>query len=408
MLFVNSRRISPIPPRDAQIDQMTSFENWFGRFVLDTQLAHPVGEPIDPGTVELSGASEAVGLRHTAEQFEVDFLCKPSERSIADRRHRLEERQRLQVMSAMPSTWWRGRTRRGFHVSRSSTRFAVAPPLLVTIDRIRPSMNSVVGGWPRPYIARQHTVTAVVVQSSILVRAWPRPSVCEPTRHRRDASVPADIRPALDSSKELFKYTKLNSSARRWMGADQSISFLDFAQIARPPIARRLSGTIPSLRPRRELEPRGKLLARRPQAVSGTLRVDAFSNPPDVPAHEKVEYSSVSGSSAGVDCEITTPRRSLSEVRSRARNALCPRRSPRFGRARIRRRRDLERDLSPTVFTWPISSGEPSGARRAAEDFDVDALWVDRAAGPAPTADDERATAGRPKTLAISRAVSDT
>ena len=47
---------------------------------------------------KLPVAAEAVRLGDARQQLEVDLLRQPPERAVADRRRRLEERQRLQVV----------------------------------------------------------------------------------------------------------------------------------------------------------------------------------------------------------------------------------------------------------------------------------------------------------------------
>ena len=77
---------------------MPSLDERLGRRVLDAELARALDEPVHRRTVEAAAASFAVGPRDPRQQLEVHLLREPPERAVADRRLRLAEHARLQVV----------------------------------------------------------------------------------------------------------------------------------------------------------------------------------------------------------------------------------------------------------------------------------------------------------------------
>ena len=77
---------------------MPALDQRIGRRMLDAELARARHEPVHRRAVEAAAASFAVGPRDARQQLEVHFLREPAERAVADRRLRLVEHARLEVM----------------------------------------------------------------------------------------------------------------------------------------------------------------------------------------------------------------------------------------------------------------------------------------------------------------------
>jgi hypothetical protein len=57
-----------------------------GRRVLDAKGTRAFEEPRHRRAIEVPRASTAVGLGEASEEFEVDLLCQPPKRAVADGR----------------------------------------------------------------------------------------------------------------------------------------------------------------------------------------------------------------------------------------------------------------------------------------------------------------------------------
>ena len=233
-------------------------------------------------------------MRHASEQFEINFLCKPPERSIADRRHRLEERQRLQVMSDDAEHMVANvETVDGLHVESIEYAGCGRDPCLLVIDRSNPPVDE----RGRRRLAEVVTERAehhgnlpgvgqIVDTSASLVHDHqcvnPHVTFGMPVRFLRTS----DQR--LDLGKELFEDTKLQRQCQADGGAPgQEQQLLDFAPnpLRRQIVEANLLAQLLRRGLERELEPRGKLNGPQyPQAVLGKRsRVDGLQqSTPDV------------------------------------------------------------------------------------------------------------------------------